>query len=195
MPGLFLRLALAATLLAPGWAPAAHAQAAGDPCAHAPCKVSGAALRLTIPLPAKPGQFAGKWELVPLFDGARPRISNGHQLYAERNTIGFRTAAGDTVAAFAGSRTDLASIPALLWPVLPPDGSWGKAASIHDPCYQSRGTFLWNGHLGRTRTQPYTRVECDEILRQAMVALGVPQWKRVAIWSAVRIGGAAGWGT
>jgi len=185
-------------MLAGIYAPPTYAQAAppGDPCAHGPCRVSGAALRLTIPLPAKPGQFAGKFELVPLFDrGHRPVISNGHQYYAIRNTIGFRTKAGDVVSTFAGATTDLASIPAAMWPIMPPDGPWAEAATFHDACYKSRGTFVWQSHTGRTRLNPYARADCDDILDQAMISLGVPQWKRVSIWSAVRVGGFMGWGT
>jgi len=147
-----------------------------------------------------PSPFAGKFELVPLFaKGHVPVISNGHQLYAERNTISFRTAAGDTVTAFAGSTTDLASIPAAAWPMLPPDGPYAEATALHDPCYETSGTFDWKGptgiiHHGRTRAAPYSRAECDEILDDAMVALHVPAWKRIVVYEAVRFGGASGWG-
>jgi hypothetical protein len=168
----------------------------GDPCTAGPCKLSGAAVRMTIPLPIAPHRFAGKFELVPLFNrGQRPVLRNGHQYYALRNTIGFRTDAGDLVGMFAGSRTDLASIPQVVWGIMPPDGPWAEASIPHDNCYRTKGTFLWYGHVGRTRAVPYTRAECDEILREAMVALGVPTWKRVTIWSAVRGFGAKGFGS
>lgn len=146
------------------------------------------------------GPFAGKFELVPLFaKGHVPVIRSGHQLYAERNTISFRTPAGDTVSAFAGSTTDLASIPAAVWPLLPPDGPYAEATALHDPCYASRGTFDWKGpsgvvHHGRSRAQPYSRAECDGILHDAMAALHVPAWKRIAVYEAVRAFGASGFG-
>lgn len=167
---------------------------AGDPCQRGPCGFSGAAIRLTIPLarPA-PGHFAGKFELVPLFDRGRPVIRNGHSYYALRNALAFTTAAGDTVTMFAGSRTDLASTPQAVWATMPPDGAWAEAAVAHDNCYRTKGTFEVFGQVGRTRAQPYVRAECDEILRQGMVALGVSDWKRVAIFEAVRAFGSQGW--
>lgn len=214
----------------------------GAPCSVGPCKVTGAAVGVAIPLPlgsAKPklrvaqlstpverapkplrltipppGNFVGKFELVPLEDpcvkrDARtkgafvakcPRLKNGHQLYAERNTYLFRTMAGDYVAIFAGQPTDLASTPSATWSVLPPDGAGAKEFPPHDACYESKGTFDYVNRsgqvlkVGRTRKSPYTRAECDEILRQAMVALRVPDWKRITIWSGVRAGGHNGWG-
>lgn len=145
--------------------------------------------------PPLPGHFAGKFELVPLFDKGRPVIRNGHSYYALRNTLTFTTAAGDTVTAFAGSRTDLASTPAAVWATMPPDGAWAEAAVMHDNCYRTRGTYQFYSHAGRTRAAPYARAECDEILRQGMVALGVPAWKRIAIFEAVRGFGGRGWGS
>ncbi|MES2034899.1 MAG: DUF1353 domain-containing protein [Pseudomonadota bacterium] len=148
-----------------------------------------------LPRPA-PGHFAGKFELVPLFDKGKPVIRNGHSYYAARNDVQFTTAAGDTVTFHAGQRTDLASIPQAVWWLMPPDGPWAEAALPHDACYRTRGDFSWYGHPGRTRATPYVRAECDEILRQGMVALGVPAWKRVTIYEAVRIGGGGkGWGS
>lgn len=143
-----------------------------------------------------PSPFSGKFELVPLFDaGNRPVLKNGHAFYAVRNDLTFRTAAGDQVTVFAGQTTDLASIPRGLWGALPPDGPWALAAVFHDAGYRSRGSYVWAHHLGRTRAQPYTREEVDDILRQAMVALGVPSLKRRMIWSAVRLFGGGAFGT
>lgn len=140
--------------------------------------------------------FSGKFELVPLFDaGDRPVLKNGHQLYAMRNPLTFRTAAGDHVTVFAGQTTDLASIPRAVWPLLPPDGPWALAAVFHDAGYQSQGRYVWKQRWGRTRTEPYTRAEVDGILLQAMTAIGVPSWKRWLIWKAVRLFGWMGWGS
>jgi hypothetical protein len=140
--------------------------------------------------------FAGKFELVPLFGaGGRPVLKNGHQDYAVRNELEFRTDAGEHVTVFAGQTTDLASIPRALWPLLPPDGPWALAAVFHDAGYRSQGAYVWNRRLGRTRQQPYARAEVDGILLQAMVALAVPAWKRSLIYRAVRLFGGAGWGS
>ncbi len=151
------------------------------------------------PAAPAPGHFTGKFELVPLFDHKAcpkgspatqvcPVISNGHSYYALRNDVRFTTAAGDTLTAFAGSRTDLASIPGYLWATMPPDGPWAEAAVIHDALFRSTGTMVWYGHVGRTRAAPYTRAEANDVLRQGMVALGVPAWQRIAIYEGVKAG-------
>ncbi|MNU06360.1 hypothetical protein D3C72_2515310 [compost metagenome] len=44
-----------------------------------------------------------------------------------------------------------------------------------------------------TRTQPYTRLEADRIMREAMGNRGVGWFKRNLIYLAVRIGGHWGW--
>lgn len=153
------------------------------------------ALEASVPIPLKPGTFAGKFELVPLFDkGNQPVIRNGHQYYALRDTIAFKMANGDVVATFAGARTDLASIPAAIWGLMPPDGPWSEGATLHDACYRTRGDFKFYAHTGLSRAAPYTRAECDEVLRQTMVSLRVPAAKRIAIFSAVRAFGGKGFG-
>jgi hypothetical protein len=141
-----------------------------------------------VPVMPAPGHFGGKFELVPLFDKGKPVQRNGHSYYALVHSISYTTAAGDTMTAFAGSRTDLASIPPYLWATMPPDGPWAEAAVIHDALFRSSGTLVWYGHVGRTRATPYTRAEANEILRQAMVTLGVPAWKRIAIYEGVQAG-------
>ena len=80
--------------------------------------------------------------------------------------------------------TDLASIPACVRWLLPPDGPWAKAAALHDAGYITRG---WGGR--------YTRKQVDQIFLEAMGVLGVPAWKREAIYQAVRLFGASRWGT
>lgn len=84
---------------------------------------------------------------------------------------------------FAGV-TDLASIPALARGLLPPDGPWAKAAVLHDQGYISAG---WDGAMSRK--------EVDDLLNEAMKALGVPAFKRALIYRAVRLFGASRWGT
>lgn len=157
--------------------------------------------------PAPQMEFGGKFELVPLFHNCQPVrklsngksakcpiVTNGHQYYALRNTLTVRTPAGDTVTIYGGSRTDLASIPRLVWNILPPDGPWAMAAVAHDVCYRTRGTFTFYKHAGLSRARPYARAECDGILRDGMEALRVTPWKRFVIYQAVRWGGEGGWG-
>lgn len=77
-----------------------------------------------------------------------------------------------------GFITDFASVPQLFWNILPPWGTYGKAAVLHD----------WN-----YKKQEFTRKFCDDILMESMTTLGVPKWKRVAIYLGVRLGGWAAW--
>jgi hypothetical protein len=202
-------LALAGCYLGP-----AHAQGAllADPCATGPCKPSGLAAGVTIPLPVQPGHFAGaKFDLRVLMDrracgkGARPGDRclvqvNGHSNYALGLPITFVRSDGRVLTAPAGMTTDLASIPRVAWSLLPPDGPWAYGAAIHDDCYRTRGSFVWAWpHSTKTfvglEGPPLTRADCDETFRQTMVALRVEDWKRVVIFEAVRVGGSQGWGS
>lgn len=77
----------------------------------------------------------------------------------------------------AGFKTDLASIPQILWNILPPFGRYDAAAVVHDYLYQHNGV---------------TRGEADAILHEAMHVLRVGRAKRWAIYYGVR---ATGWVT
>jgi len=78
----------------------------------------------------------------------------------------------------AGFVTDFASVPRLLWYVIPPWGRYGKAAVVHDFCYTHR---------------LYSRRRADRIFLEAMKALSVPLWKRIVMVVAVRIFGWWAW--
>lgn len=71
----------------------------------------------------------------------------------------------------AGFVTDLASVPRILWMLLPPDGKYAKAAIIHD--------YLYDNALR-------TKAEADCIFLDGMRVLGVPKWKRNVMFGAVR---------
>lgn len=73
-----------------------------------------------------------------------------------------------------GFKTDLASTPRLLWPIFPPGGPWIRAAILHDYLYSlpSCSRFL-----------------ADALFREAMYDLGVPWWRRVVMYYAVRFFG------
>ena len=75
----------------------------------------------------------------------------------------------------AGFVTDFASVPRLLWPILPPYGRYGKAAVLHDWLY---------------RSALVDRDEADFIFKEAMEILGVAQWKTRLLYWGVRIFGA-----
>ena len=64
----------------------------------------------------------------------------------------------------AGFITNFASIPRPLWPLLPPTGRYGKAAVIHDYCYQ---------------THCVSKAHADDTFAAAMRDLGV---NPVTLW-------------
>jgi len=78
-----------------------------------------------------------------------------------------------------GFRTDGATIPRLLWWILPPMGEYSQACTLHDKlCQTYRITQIING----VPTQvPVTRKEIDEILKEAMDVLEVIAWKKFLI--------------
>lgn len=76
-----------------------------------------------------------------------------------------------------GFETDFASIPRILWRIMPPtDGRIGKGAVIHD--------FLY-----RTPSFPISRNDADLILMEAMEYLGANIFQRKAVYAGVRVGG------
>lgn len=79
-----------------------------------------------------------------------------------------------TVTIPAGFVTDFASVPRVLWNLLPPTGLYGKAGVLHDYLY---------------RRLLLTRRECDNLLLEAMQALGVPGLTCAAVFLGVRLGG------
>jgi hypothetical protein len=85
---------------------------------------------------------------------------------------------GRIITVPAGFKTDLASIPRVLWNVLPPVGSYDAAAVVHDYLYQHNGV---------------TRRQADDILHEAMGVLGVSSAVREAIYLGVRLGGWVTW--
>ncbi len=78
-----------------------------------------------------------------------------------------------------GYLTDIASVPRIFWSLVPPDGGYGQAAVLHDYLCE----YLQYWVAGEIRH--ITRKETDDVLMEAMIALGVPSWKRSMIYRAV----------
>lgn len=78
------------------------------------------------------------------------------------------------VSAPKGFKSDLTSIPRLLWPLFPPDGQYEEAAVLHDYLYSLEEIPRWL---------------CDAVFRHVMQYTGVPMWKRILLYWGVRIGG------
>lgn len=82
-----------------------------------------------------------------------------------------------------GTDTDLASIPRLLWRILPSSGKYNPAAVIHDA-----------GYRGTLRTEDGQRINlikrlCDRVFLEAMLSCGVNGWIARQMYRAVSIFG------
>lgn len=71
----------------------------------------------------------------------------------------------------AGTVTDLATIPRLLWTIFPPHGRWAKAAIIHD--------YLYTNAID-------SKAYADRVFLEAMGVLGVSRPTRTAMYWAAR---------
>ena len=77
-----------------------------------------------------------------------------------------------------GFVTNFASIPRLIWPIISPIDSHGKAAVLHDWLYD---------------TGEYPRLRCEEIFKEAMEVLNVPEWQIFCIYNSVYLLGWYRW--
>lgn len=84
----------------------------------------------------------------------------------------------ERVAVPSGFKTDYASVPRVLWSILPPTGRYTKAAVIHD----------WLYVAGRC-----SRADADAVFLEAMEHLGVSPLTRRLMWAGVRAGGWMPW--
>jgi len=85
---------------------------------------------------------------------------------------------GESINVPVGFKTDFASVPRLLWGMIPQWGKYGNAAVVHDYCYWS---------------QAYTRKRSDEIFMEGMLVLQVSSLLRHILYYAVRIFGFLAW--
>lgn len=86
----------------------------------------------------------------------------------------------------AGITTDFASVPRILWRYLDPEDTCVQYPGlIHDQLY------AWGGKLPDGRE--YTRLQADQVFREAMEISGARWDQRVAAYNAVRLFGASHW--
>ena len=89
-----------------------------------------------------------------------------------------------------GFFTDFASVPRVLWSLLPPTGPYGKAAVVHDWLYQNPELLDYSEPCD---PMPLSRSDCDTVFFEAMGVLSVGNWTRGAVYSGVRVGGWHPW--
>jgi len=95
-----------------------------------------------------------------------------------------------TITVPAGFRFDLSSVPRLLWWLIAPFELSIAAPLLHDFLYRNRG-MPPTGSAEPPRT--YTRSEVDRMFRTLMRKEGVPTWRRVVGYAAVRLLGGGDW--
>lgn len=89
----------------------------------------------------------------------------------------------------AGYLTDGASVPRMFWSLLPPWGTYGQAAVVHDLLCEYL-SIVDNGQL-----KAITRERADEIFNEAMRVLGVPVATRLSLSEGVKFYRLAGGST
>ncbi len=101
-------------------------------------------------------------------DGNRPCVKLTQDLTYVRYTNGGQI----RVIVPRGTVTDLATTPRILWPIFPPWGRWNASAILHDYLCVHRVC---------------SRFLADALFREAMKDDGVPLWRRVTMYYAVRL--------
>jgi hypothetical protein len=132
--------------------------------------------------PDPEARFCGLPPCVEYVDGRQWRLHRDISY-----TIATGRFAGATSTVRAGFEFDWASVPAVLWPVLPPAGNgrnhYGIAALWHD--------WLMVHHA--IGGYPCERRDADDLFREIMLYVGVSRWLARAMWLAVRAGSWAAW--
>lgn len=84
----------------------------------------------------------------------------------------------------AGYLTDGASVPRILWSLIPPWGQYGQCAAMHD--YLCEWLMINEKQSdGTIKKIPILRKECDEIFYESLKVVGVPAYKRFMIQTGV----------
>lgn len=120
---------------------------------------------------------------VEHIDGRRWRVLDGFE-YRLGSPEG-----DEVVRVEAGTMTDFASIPRLLWAVWPPTGGYTPAAVIHDLLY----VLPYVQHRTQGAMRRIERGEADRIFLEAMAVQSVAWFTRRSLWLGVRLGGMAVW--
>lgn len=123
---------------------------------------------------------------------------SGRQCVRLLEPLEYRVGSADSnevIVVPAGFETDFASIPFGARNLFPPLGPWARPAIVHDRLYDEGGRHCGRRFLegGTVQIVSYTRAQADAIFREAMEVVGVPAWRRVIMYRAVRLGGWGGW--
>lgn len=103
-------------------------------------------------------------------------VSEGVAPYRWRlvEDFGYESRAGLIVLVPAGFETDFASVPRLLWPIIPlTDAVYDKAAVLHDFAVRNR------------RALGFSLMECHRLFREVLLFTGTGHFKSAVMFSAV----------
>ena len=117
-------------------------------------------------------EFTTPLKVTPLDGGKYWQLLEGFCYYTDEIPV------EHLITVPEGFITDFASVPRVVWWLLPPWGQYGKAAVVHD--------FLY-------RAKPWPRKRCDQIFLEGMQTLGVGWATRTTMYSAVRVAGWRAW--
>jgi len=117
--------------------------------------------------------FLTELDVTPVQDGRHWKLLSPFKYCADLG------ADGELITVPAGFISDLASIPRFLWDLYPPEGQWDWGAVVHDYLYVMAGVIP-----GATRT--YSKLDADNIFRDALALQGVGPITRNLMYAAVR---------
>jgi hypothetical protein len=87
-----------------------------------------------------------------------------------------------------GAESDGASIPREFWGVIAPVGTHWRAALLHDSAYRNTlQVFDWQTNSFKVAN--LSKDECDNLLKEAMITLGVDYFTLTTIYEAVQKAG------
>lgn len=112
--------------------------------------------------------FTTPLQVTPLTDGHSWALTSPFQYHVGKFPSEF------VIDIPQGFVTDFASVPRLLWALIPPTGKYGKAAVIHD--------FMYTYAIG-------SKALADYVFLEAMTVLQVGKVKRELMYQAVRLFG------
>lgn len=121
----------------------------------------------------------------PVLRAAHPSACRGKQQYMLVEDFHYTSSAFGPITAPAGMVTDFASVPRLVWTYLSPEDPCILFGSlIHDFLYAVNG---------RLALRTLTRAECDEVLREAMLASGARSTQAAVVYRCLRMFGGGHW--
>lgn len=92
--------------------------------------------------------------------------------------VWFDTNTGCEIVVPEGFKTDLASVPRILHPIVSPGGAWNRAAIIHDYLYSVKGLLPSGKKL--------TRKQCDRIFLEISILDGANPFITVVGYYGIR---------